>query len=93
LEDQDIANVQIAVEIVFLRREADATSGRAPIALDVVTEERDRTRCDLRKPDDRVDRRRLPRAVGPSNPKNSPSSTASEMPSTAVNSVRLREST
>ena len=64
LIDQHIADREIAIEVVFLRREADETTRLAPVADVVVAEDLDRPRGNGREADDGVDRGRLAGAVG-----------------------------
>ena len=63
LEDEDVANREVAIEVELLRREPDESSGLAPLALVVVAEDPNRSGALAREADDRVDRRRLAGAV------------------------------
>jgi hypothetical protein len=65
LKDEHVADREIPVEIVFLRRKPDRAPRFAPIGLAVVTEDADRAGVGSRETDDRIDRRRLPRTVRP----------------------------
>ncbi len=68
LKDQNVTNRQVAIEIVFLRRKADPAARFAPVHLVVVPKDPDRAPIGLCQADNRVDRRRLARAVGSEKP-------------------------
>jgi hypothetical protein len=59
LKDQDVANREVSIEIVFLWSETDQPARRTPIGLIVVAEHANRAVREAREPDDRIDRRRF----------------------------------
>jgi hypothetical protein len=62
--NKNVAQREIPVEIELLRRESDLTPRLAPIPLVVVAKDANRAGARARQADDRVDGRRLTRAVG-----------------------------
>jgi hypothetical protein len=54
LKDQDVANREVAIEVVLLRSEADQRARRLPIGLGIVPEDPDRAGRLFREADDRV---------------------------------------
>ncbi len=62
--NENVAQREVPVEVELLRREPDQAPRLTPIALVVVAEDADRAGARARQADDRVDRRRLARAVG-----------------------------
>jgi hypothetical protein len=64
LKYQDVANREVSVEVILLRRQADQPARRTPLDLVVVSEDSDRAARLLREADDCIDGRRLAGAVG-----------------------------
>src|SRR3984957_12561022 len=62
--DQHVAQREVSIEVVLLGRKPDELPRLPPLALVVVAEDANAARALARQPDDRVDRRRFPRAVG-----------------------------